>query len=143
MPLQYVIYAILKKQLPPTMQQFDKCFICSILCTPSLLLRKLRLNACMLSCFSHVQLSATLQTVAHQAPLSMGFSRQKYWSGLPCSPAGDLPNPEIEPASLASPALAGEFFTTSANWEAHLPNLFHPKSFPFQQVANPSSSGSV
>ena len=49
-----------------------------------------------------------------QAPLSMGFSRQEYWSGLSCPPAGNLPDPE----SLASPALAGRFFTTSATWEA-------------------------
>ena len=58
--------------------------------------------------------SATPQTVAHQAPLSVGFSRQDYWSGLPCPPAGDLPDPGIEPLSLSAPALAGEFFTTSA-----------------------------
>ena len=45
-------------------------------------------------------------TVAHQAPLSMGFSSQEYWSGLPFPPPGDLPNPGIEPASLISPALA-------------------------------------
>jgi len=44
----------------------------------------------------------------------MGFSRQEYWSGLPCSPPGDLPDPGIEPTSLMSPALAGGFFTTSA-----------------------------
>ena len=49
----------------------------------------------------------------------MGFSRQEYWSGLPCPPPGDLPNPEIEPTSLMSPALAGGFFTTSTMWEAH------------------------
>ena len=49
-------------------------------------------------------------TVAHQGPLSMGFSRQKYWSGLPCPPQGDPPG--IEPESLMSPALAGGFFTT-------------------------------
>ena len=49
-------------------------------------------NACMLSHFSHVQLFATLWTVAHQAPLSMGFSRQDHWSGLPCPPPGDLPS---------------------------------------------------
>ena len=61
---------------------------------------------------------ATLWTVAHQAPLSMGFSRQEYWSGLPCPPPGDLPHPGIEPASLMSPALADRFFTTSATWEA-------------------------
>ena len=72
----------------------------------------------MLSRFSCVQLFATLCSIAHQAPLSMGFSRQDYWSGLPCPPPGDLPNPGMEPASLMSPALAGEFFTTSATWEA-------------------------
>ena len=47
-----------------------------------------------------------------------GFSRQEYWSGLPCPPPGDLPNPEIETVSPA-PALAGRFFTTSITWEAH------------------------
>ena len=62
-------------------------------------------------------LFATLWTVAHQAPLSMKFSRQEYWSGLPFPPPGDLPDPGIEPASLISPALAGGFFTTSATWE--------------------------
>ena len=51
----------------------------------------------MLSCFSHVQLFATLWTVAFQAPLSMGFSRQEYWSGLLCPPPGNLPKPVIEP----------------------------------------------
>ena len=50
----------------------------------------------------------------------MGFFRQKYWSGLPCPPPGDLPNPGIEPASLMSPELAGGFFTYSATWEAIL-----------------------
>ena len=55
---------------------------------------------CMLSCFSHVQLFVALQTLAHQAPLSMGFSEQEYWSGLPCPPPGILPDPEIEPTSL-------------------------------------------
>ena len=53
----------------------------------------------MLNRFSHVQLCATLWTVAHQAPLSMGFFRQEYWSGLPCSPPGDLPNPGVESKS--------------------------------------------
>ena len=65
----------------------------------------------MLSCFSHVRLFVTPWTVAHQAPLSMGFSRQEYWSGLPCPPPGDLLDPEIEPMSLTSPPLAGGFFT--------------------------------
>ena len=70
--------------------------------------------ACLPSCFSRVWLFVTLWTVAHQAPLSMGFSRQEYWNGLPCPPSGHLPNPGIEPASLMSPALASGFFTTSA-----------------------------
>ena len=51
---------------------------------------------------SHIWLLAILWAVAHQAPLSMGFSRQEYWSGLPCSPPGDLPNPGIKPESPAS-----------------------------------------
>src|SRR5574341_945454 len=54
----------------------------------------------------------TLWTVAHQAPLPMGFPRQEYWNGLPFPSPGDLPDPRIEPTSLVSPALAGRFFTT-------------------------------
>ena len=57
--------------------------------------------------------------MAHQVPLSIEFYGQEYRSGLPCSPPGDLPDPEIEPTSLTSPALAGVFFTTSAIWEVH------------------------
>ena len=64
--------------------------------------------------------SATLWTAARQAPLSMGFSRQEYWSGLPCPPPGNLPDPVIKPTSLMSPVLAGGFFTTSTTWEAHV-----------------------
>ena len=71
----------------------------------------------MLSCFSRVRLFASPWTAAHQAHLSMGFSRQEYWSGLPFPPPGDLPDPGIEPVSLMSPALTGGFFTTSATWE--------------------------
>ena len=63
------------------------------------------------------RLSATPWTLARQAPLSTVFCRREYWSGLPCPPPGDLPNPGIETASLKSPALAGRFFTTSATWE--------------------------
>ena len=74
----------------------------------------------MLSHFSHVQLFATLWTVACQAPLFVGFSEQEYWSGLTFPPPGDLPNTGIETVSLMSPALAGWFFTTSATWEAQL-----------------------
>ena len=65
-----------------------------------------------------VQLFVTLWTVAYQPPLSMGFSRQKYWSGLPWPPPGDLPDPGMEPLPLMSPASAGGFFTTSSTWEA-------------------------
>ena len=61
---------------------------------------------CALSHFSHVWLFVTLWTVAWQTPLSTGFSRQEYWSGLPCSLPGDLPHPRIKPESLISPVLA-------------------------------------
>ena len=81
------------------------------------------LHACVLSRYSRVQLFVTPWTVAHQAPLSMGFSRQEYWSGLPCPSPGDLPDPGIEPMSLMSPALADGFFTTSATWEAPISGL--------------------
>ena len=59
-------------------------------------------------------------SVAHQAPLFMGFSRQECCSGLPCLPLGNLPDPGIKPGSLKSPALAGGFFTTSTNREVPL-----------------------
>ena len=65
---------------------------------------------CVLSCIS---LLVTLRTVAHQAPLSMGLSRQEYWSGLSFPSPGDLPNLGIKPESFTSPALAGGFFTTA------------------------------
>ena len=54
---------------------------------------------------SRVQLFATLWTVAHQAPLSLGFSRQEYWSGLPFPPPGDVPDPGTEPASPMFPVM--------------------------------------
>ena len=72
---------------------------------------------CMLSCLSWVQLFVTPWTVVRQALLSMGFSRQESWSGLPCPPPGDLPDPGIEPMSLMSPALTGGFFTTGTTWD--------------------------
>ena len=62
--------------------------------------------------FNHDRLLVTLWTVAHQAPLSMGFSRQEHWSGLSFPPPGNFPDPGIEHASLKFPALAGSFFTT-------------------------------
>ena len=67
--------------------------------------------------FSHVQLFATLWTVAHQAPVH-GFLQAEFCSGLPCPPPGDLPQPGIKPASLESPALAGGFFAISSASEA-------------------------
>ena len=63
---------------------------------------------------------ATPWTVAHQAPLSMEFSRREYWSGLPFPPPGDLPDPGIEPASLASPALQGNSLPLEPNCRKRL-----------------------
>ena len=91
---------------------------------------------CMLSHFSHVQLFVTLWTVAHQAPLSRGFSSQEYWSGLLCPPPGDLPNPGIKPVSPASPALAGRFFTTEPPGKPQ--KLLSPGQIPFASWMNRS-----
>ena len=77
------------------------------------------IHACVCESSSHVWLSATPWTVACQAPLSMEFSRQEYWSGLPFPSPGDLPDPGIKPASPCIPmpsALAGGSFTTSTTW---------------------------
>ena len=78
-------------------------------------------------------LNVTPWTVAHQAPLSMGFSRQEYWSGLPFPPPGDLPDPGIEPTSSASLALAGGFFTTEP--------LGKPQKL--DELKSPSKSGGL
>ena len=82
-------------------REFERAFFSLLFC------------GCLLSCFSHIWLFATLWTVAHQAPWSKGFSRQAYCNGLPCPPPEDLPDPGMEPKSLTSPALAGGIFTTS------------------------------
>ena len=71
----------------------------------------------VLSRFSRVRLLAMSWTVVRQAPLSLGFSRQKHWRGLPFPPPGDFPDPGISPGSLKSSLLAGGFFTTIATWE--------------------------
>ena len=84
-------------------------------------------HICVLSSFSRIQLFASPRTIAHQAPLPMGFSRQEYCSRLPCPPPGDLPDPGIEPMSLMSPALVGRFFTTSTTWEALFSTGFYPQ----------------
>ena len=74
---------------------------------------------CVIQLLSHVRLSETLWTVAPQAPLSMEFSRQEHWSWLPFPSLGDLPDPEVKSASLASLVLAGEFFTIEPLGKPH------------------------
>ena len=98
--------------LSPKTQRSDECFIEVIPestdeTEKKIILRKILSQrcACMSSCFICAQLFGTLWTVAHQAALSMGFSRQEYWSGLLCPPLGDLPEPGIELKPL------GGFFT--------------------------------
>ena len=85
----------------------------------------------LLSHFSHVRLFMTMWTIALQAPLLMGFSRQEYWSGLPCPPPGHLPDPGMEHVPLISPALAGEFFTTKppGTKSIHLLQMTESSSF--------------
>ena len=75
------------------------------------------MHVCVQSYFGHIRLFATLWTIAHQAPLSMGFSRQEYSSELLHPSPGDLPDPGNKPESLMSPALIDGFCTTSATWE--------------------------
>ena len=83
---------------------------------------------CVLSRFSHVRLFETLWTEAQQAPLFMGFSRQKYWNELPCPPPGYHPDPGMEPAFLMFPVLAGRFFTSSTQL---VPFYVYPLSFTY------------
>ena len=82
-----------------------------------------------LPAYMHAKLLQSCQTlhdpmdgIAHQAPLSMGFSRQEYWGGLPCSPPGDLPDPGLN-SHLLYPALAGVFFTTSVAQSTYIYTL--------------------
>ena len=93
----------------------------------SFLWNNLCVCVCVLNCFSLVQLCNPIDHTARQASLSMEFSRQEYWSGLPCPSPGDFPDPGIESTSLTFPALAGGFFTTRATWEAP----FYLSSFSF------------
>ena len=78
---------------------------------------------------SHVRLFATPWTVTQQAPLSTGCAGQKYWSGLPCPPPGDLPDSGIEPMSFMPLSLASGFFTTSTTWEARISHLHNLKFY--------------
>ena len=72
------------------------------------LMRRYRPEGIKIFACVHAKLFQTLQIVAHQAPLFMGFSKQEYWSGLPCPPPGDLPNPGIKPTSPVAPALQAD-----------------------------------
>ena len=74
----------------------------------------------MLSCLVVSDSFSTPWTAAHQAPLSMGFSRQEYWRGLSFPIPGNLPDPGIKPMSLESPTLAGGFFTTESPGKPHI-----------------------
>ena len=90
---------------------------------------------CCAQSLSRVRLFATPQTVAHQAPLSMGFSRQEYWSRLPFPPPGDLPSSGIKPTSLVSPALAGGVFTTGATGQ--MPSNGFSTQYPSHLILGP------
>ena len=84
-----------------------------------------------------------LWTVACQVPLSMGSSRQEYWSGLPCPFPGDLPSPGTEPVSLMFPALTGGFFTTDITWEAYSIGFTNSLIFTLYGMAKQSIISSV
>ena len=92
---------------PPTPQEVLIQPLLQCMCVHVMLLQ-----SCLTLCSS--------KDYSPQAPLSVVFSRQGYWSRLPCSPPGDLPNPGIKPTCFLSAALIGGFFTTSASWEAHV-----------------------
>ena len=87
---------------------------------------------CSVCSLSHVQLFAAPETATHQAPLSMGFSRQEYWSGLPTS--GNLPDSGIKPASLVSLALAGGFHCTMGSPSLSFTSFFFFLVHPIDQV---------
>ena len=75
----------------------------------------------------HIWFFVTLWTVAHQAPLSVGFSKQEFWSGVPFPTPGSLPDPGIESTNLASPALTSGLFTISATWKADVTYTYNLK----------------
>ena len=85
------------------------------------------ISALILRCMPASKVASVMSncTVALQAPLSMEFSKQEYWSGLPCPSSEDLPDPGIKRASLISPALADKFFNISLTWEAQFSYEFY------------------
>ena len=94
-------------------------------------------RVCAVSHFSCVQLFVTLWTTACQASLSVGFSSQEYWGGLPCPPPRNLPDLGIEPRPLMSPALAEKFFTISSTGKAHLyVNSYNKLTFKSKSCVN-------
>ena len=122
--------------------------MCSFVCLLALFFVTLcgKRDLSSLYMFSHIQLFVTLWTIAHQAPLSMGFSSQGYWNGLPCPPPGDLPDPGIQPTSLKSLALADGFFIsrdtlevlflaapTTDKWECR-PSAVISEKFPLENL---------
>ena len=115
--------------VPPPTTRFSRPALCFCHCC-----RLPPRDGCVLG-RSVVSDSATPWTVACQASLSMGFSRQENCSGWPFPPPGDLPHPGIEPTSLTAPALAGGFFTTSTAWEAPKQALCKPS---WGNVVSPS-----
>ena len=109
-----------KRDLPISIKN-QYCFLRSFLVLNNnrkLLFANNLMKAYALCVLGRIQLFATLWTIAHQAPLSMGFPRQEYWSGFPFPPSGDLPYPGIKSTTPVSPALTTGFFTTSATWES-------------------------
>ena len=120
-------------------------------------------SCCCWKVLSHVWLFKTPWTVAHQAPLSMGFPRQEYWTGLSFPSSGHLPNPGVKSGSLGSVALASRFFLTSATWETpayswvwlsdhhwfslstlicHIPSLFRESSYMYVRLLEVFPGGS-
>ena len=98
----------------------------------------------MLSLFSCVRLLVILRTVARQAPLFMGFSRQEYWSGLPCPPSGDLPDLGIEPASPAASTLQADSLLSESQGKIVPTNCsFFPRIYSLQVYSVDFPGGSA
>ena len=105
---------------------------CYMITNKNLLFRGIM--CCHVQSLSCTWLFVTLWTVTYQAPLPMGVFRQEYWSGLPFPFLADLPNPEIEPTSLGSPALAGTFFTAEPSGRPPVHNHLHTQQFCYIEV---------